>query len=110
MSPVLAYFIVDSTEEGIDRAEEMVMFHGMGHSAVIHAMMKISIQKYAATMKAKRLIVNFRHHTVQSVTFIIQICRHKFTLGCGSYGGNSVSGNVITVNLINQKESGCRGE
>ncbi len=35
LSPVLAYFIVDSTEEGIDRAEEKVMFHGMGHSACL---------------------------------------------------------------------------
>ena len=58
LSPVLAYFIVDSTEEGIDRAEEMVMFHGMGHSAVIHANDEDVIQKYAATMKASRLIVN----------------------------------------------------
>lgn len=53
LSPVLAYFIVDSTEEGIDRAEEMVMFHGMGHSAVIHANDEDVIQKYAATNESK---------------------------------------------------------
>lgn len=102
LSPVLAYFIVDSTEEGIDRAEEMVMFHGMGHSAVIHANDKDVIQKYAATMKASRLIVN-SPSSHGAIGDIYNTNMPSLTLGCGSYGGNSVSGNVTTVNLINQK-------
>ena len=101
LSPVLAYFIVDSTEEGIDRAEEMVMFHGMGHSAVIHANDDV-IQKYAATMKASRLIVN-SPSSHGAIGDIYNTNMPSLTLGCGSYGGNSVSGNVTTVNLINQK-------
>ena len=101
-SPVLAYFIVDSTEEGIDRAEEMVMFHGMGHSAVIHANDEDVIQKYAATMKASRLIVN-SPSSHGAIGDIYNTNMPSLTLGCGSYGGNSVSGNVTTVNLINQK-------
>ena len=102
LSPVLAYFIVDSTEEGIDRAEEMVMFHGMGHSAVIHANDEDVIQKYAATMKASRLIVN-SPSSHGAIGDIYNTNMPTLTLGCGSYGGNSVSGNVTTVNLINQK-------
>ena len=102
LSPVLAYFIVDSTEEGIDRAEEMVMFHGMGHSAVIHANDEDVIQKYAATMKASRLIVNLPS-SHGAIGDIYNTNMPSLTLGCGSYGGNSVSGNVTTVNLINQK-------
>ena len=102
LSPVLAYFIVDSTEEGIDRAEEMVMFHGMGHSAVIHANDEDVIQKYAATMKASRLIVN-SPSSHGAIGDIDNTNMPSLTLGCGSYGGNSVSGNVTTVNLINQK-------
>lgn len=102
LSPVLAYFIVDSTEEGIDRAEEMVMFHGMGHSAVIHANDEDVIQKYAATMKASRLIVN-SPSSHGAIGDIYNTNMPSLTLGCGSYGGNSVSGNVTTVNLINQK-------
>ena len=102
LSPVLAYFIVDSTEEGIDRAEEMVMFHGMGHSAVIHANDEDVIQKYAATMKASRLIVN-SPSSHGAIGEIYNTNMPSLTLGCGSYGGNSVSGNVTTVNLINQK-------
>ena len=102
LSPVLAYFIVDSTEEGIDKAEEMVMFHGMGHSAVIHANDEDVIQKYAATMKASRLIVN-SPSSHGAIGDIYNTNMPSLTLGCGSYGGNSVSGNVTTVNLINQK-------
>ena len=102
LSPVLAYFIVDSTEEGIDRAEEMVMFHGMGHSAVIHANDEDVIQKYAVTMKASRLIVN-SPSSHGAIGDIYNTNMPSLTLGCGSYGGNSVSGNVTTVNLINQK-------
>ena len=102
LSPVLAYFIVDSTEEGIDRAEEMVMFHGMVHSAVIHANDEDVIQKYAATMKASRLIVN-SPSSHGAIGDIYNTNMPSLTLGCGSYGGNSVSGNVTTVNLINQK-------
>ena len=102
LRPVLAYFIVDSTEEGIDRAEEMVMFHGMGHSAVIHANDEDVIQKYAATMKASRLIVN-SPSSHGAIGDIYNTNMPSLTLGCGSYGGNSVSGNVTTVNLINQK-------
>ena len=102
LSPVLAYFIVDSTEDRIDRAEEMVMFHGMGHSAVIHANDEDVIQKYAATMKASRLIVN-SPSSHGAIGDIYNTNMPSLTLGCGSYGGNSVSGNVTTVNLINQK-------
>ena len=102
LSPVLAYFIVDSTEEGIDRAEEMVMFHGMGHSAVIHANDEDVIQKYAATMKASRLIVN-SPSSHGAIGDIYNTNMPSLTLGCGSYGGNSVRGNVTTVKLINKK-------
>ncbi len=102
LSPVLAYFIVDSTEEGIDRAEEMVMFHGMGHSAVIHANDEEVINKFAQTMKASRLIVN-SPSSHGAIGDIYNTNMPSLTLGCGSYGGNSVSGNVTTINLINQK-------
>ncbi len=102
LSPVLAYFVVDGAEQGIERAEEMVMFHGMGHSAVIHANDDEIIDKFAKTMKASRLIVN-SPSSHGAIGDIYNTNMPSLTLGCGSYGGNSVSGNVTTVNLINQK-------
>lgn len=102
LSPVLAYFIVNSEDEGIDRSEEMVMFHGMGHSAVIHAKDEAVIKKFADVMKASRLIVN-SPSSHGAIGDIYNTNMPSLTLGCGSYGGNSVSGNVTTINLINQK-------
>lgn len=102
LSPVLAYFIVEDADEGIERAEQMVMFHGMGHSAVIHANDDVVIQKFASTMKASRLIVN-SPSSHGAIGDIYNTNMPSLTLGCGSYGGNSVSGNVTTINLINQK-------
>lgn len=102
LSPVLAYFVVESEEEGIERSEEMVMFHGMGHSAVIHANDESVIKKFADTMKASRLIVN-SPSSHGAIGDIYNTNMPSLTLGCGSYGGNSVSGNVTTINLINQK-------
>ena len=102
LSPVLAYIVVDSEDEGINMAEKMVKFYGMGHTAVIHAREKTVIEKYAATMKASRLIVN-SPSSHGAIGDIYNTNMPSLTLGCGSYGGNSVSGNVTTVNLINQK-------
>lgn len=102
LSPVLAYIKVNSAEEGIKRAEEMVMFNGMGHSAVIHANDKEIINKFASKMQASRLIVN-SPSTHGAIGDIYNTNMPSLTLGCGSYGGNSVSGNITTINLINQK-------
>ncbi len=102
LSPVLAYFIVDSEEEGLERAEEMLCFGGKGHSAVIHANDEEVIQRYSDKMIASRLIVN-SPSSHGAIGDIYNTNMPSLTLGCGSYGGNSVSGNVTTVNLINRK-------
>lgn len=102
LSPVLAYITVSSAEEGIKRAEETVMFNGMGHSAVIHSRNAEVVNKFAAALKASRLIVN-SPSTHGAIGDIYNTIMPSLTLGCGSYGGNSVSGNVSAINLINQK-------
>lgn len=102
LSPVLAYYVAKNADEGIRRAEEMVEFNGMGHSAVIHAKDNDVIERYANTMKASRLIVN-SPSSHGAIGDIYNTNMPSLTLGCGSYGGNSVSGNVTTINLINKK-------
>lgn len=102
LSPVLAYFVVENAEEGIKRAEQMLEFGGMGHSAVIHAADEAVIDAYAKAMKASRLIVN-SPSSHGAIGDIYNTNMPSLTLGCGSYGGNSVSGNVTVVNLINRK-------
>lgn len=102
LSPVLAYYVVDNAKEGIRRAEEMLEFGGMGHSAVIHATDETVIEQYAEAMKASRLIVN-SPSSHGAIGDIYNTNMPSLTLGCGSYGHNSVSGNVTVRNLINTK-------
>ena len=102
LSPVLAYMIAETPEEGLELSEKMIKFHGMGHSAVIHAKDENIINEFADRMKAGRLIVN-SPSAHGAIGDIYNTNMPSLTLGCGSYGGNSVSGNVTTVNLINQK-------
>ena len=102
LSPVLAYFVVDSEDMAIERAEQMLEFHGLGHSAVIHAKDEDIIQRYSNAMKASRLIVN-SPSSHGAIGDIYNTNMPSLTLGCGSYGGNSVSGNITTSNLINRK-------
>ncbi len=102
LSPVLAYITVNSADEGIAKAEETVMFHGMGHSAVIHARDEEVIRKFSDVLKASRIIVN-SPSSHGAIGDIYNTNMPSLTLGCGSYGGNSVSGNITTMNLINRK-------
>lgn len=102
LSPVLGYMIADTAEQGIDLAERMVEFNGMGHSAVIHASDENVIDAYSLRMKASRVIVN-SPASHGAIGDLYNANTPSLTLGCGSYGGNSISTNVSTLNLINQK-------
>ena len=102
LSPVLAYMIAKSPKEGIDLAEQMVEFGGMGHSAVIHATDKDVLDAFAARLKVGRLIQN-SPSSHGGIGDIYNTTTPSLMLGCGSYGHNSVMGNVSAVNLLNVK-------
>ena len=102
LSPVLALYIVDGYLEGIKRAEEMVAFGGMGHSAVIHSEDEKVIELFSERIKAGRLIVN-SPSTHGAIGDIYNTNMPSLTLGCGSFGHNSTTSNVSAVNLINKK-------
>lgn len=102
LSPVLAYFVVDSLRQGFDCANRMLELGGLGHSAVIHTGdMKIA-DDYGVAMRVGRIIVN-SPSSQGAIGDIYNTNTPSLTLGCGSYGKNSVSQNVTTVNLINKK-------
>lgn len=107
LSPVLAAYKVNNAEEGIDRAEEMLEFGGLGHSAVIHSNNQDVIDAFGARMKAGRIIVN-APSSQGAIGDIYNAYIPSLTLGCGSYGGNSVSTNVGAANLINVKKMARR--
>ena len=102
LSPVLTYYIVKDETEGIDLAERLLEFGGLGHSAVIHSENKETILKFSETMKAGRIIVN-SPSTHGAIGDIYNTNMPSLTLGCGSFGGNSTTANVSSVNLINVK-------
>jgi acetaldehyde dehydrogenase/alcohol dehydrogenase len=102
LSPVLAYYVVNNEEEGIDLAEKLIEFGGLGHSAVIHSENKETIEKFAERVKAGRIIVN-SPSTHGAIGDIYNTNMPSLTLGCGTFGGNSTTANVSSVNLINIK-------
>lgn len=103
LSPVLACYKVKSLEEGLKRAEEMLEFGGLGHSAVLHSTNDEVIRKFGARMKAGRIIVN-APSSQGAIGDIYNAYLPSLTLGCGTFGGNSVSTNVGAIHLVNIKK------
>ncbi len=103
LSPVLAYYVVEGPDEGIVLAEKLIEFGGMGHSAVIHSEDDETILKFSETVKAGRIIVN-SPSTHGAIGDIYNTNMPSLTLGCGTFGGNSTTANVSSVNLINVKK------
>ena len=102
LSPVLTYYIVENFEEALDKAERLLEFGGLGHSAVIHSEDREKILEFSEKMKAGRIIVN-SPSTHGAIGDIYNTNMPSLTLGCGSFGGNSTTANVSSVNLINIK-------
>ena len=102
LSPVLAYYVVNSVDEGIERAEQMLEFGGLGHSAVVHTNDDEVVKKFESQMKASRILVN-SPSSHGAIGDIYNTNMPSLTLGCGSYGNNSTTQNVSTSNLINVK-------
>ena len=102
LSPVLAYYVVKDSKEGIDLAEKLIEFGGMGHSAVIHSEDENVIQEFSKKVKVGRIIVN-SPSTHGASGDIYNTNMRSLTLGCGTFGGNSTTSNVSSVNLINIK-------
>ncbi|MBP2581151.1 acetaldehyde dehydrogenase/alcohol dehydrogenase [Streptomyces sp. PvR006] len=107
LSPVLAALKADSTEHGLELSARMVAFHGLGHSAAIHTEDEELAEEFGRRVKAVRVIVN-APSTFGGIGDVYNSFLPSLTLGCGSYGHNSVSDNVTAVNLINVKRIGRR--
>ena len=102
LSPVLTYYITENYEEALDKAESLLEFGGIGHTAVIHSEDRDKILEFSEKMKAGRIIVN-SPSTHGGIGDIYNTNMPSLTLGCGSFGGNSTTANISSVNLINVK-------
>jgi len=113
LSPVLAMYKAKTFEEALDKADVLVADGGYGHTSSIYLNEVTEGEKldaFAARMKTCRILVN----TPSSQGGIGDLYNFKLapslTLGCGSWGGNSVSENVGVKHLINIKTVAERRE
>ncbi|MBF0780815.1 bifunctional acetaldehyde-CoA/alcohol dehydrogenase [Granulicatella sp. 19428wC4_WM01] len=107
LSPVLALIKAESREDGLTKAEQMVEFHGLGHSAAIHTNDEQLAKEFGTRVKAIRVIWN-APSTFGGIGDVYNAFIPSLTLGCGSYGRNSVGDNVSALNLLNIKKVGRR--
>ncbi|WP_314687842.1 bifunctional acetaldehyde-CoA/alcohol dehydrogenase [uncultured Bifidobacterium sp.] len=101
LAPVQAVLSAEDKEQGFEMCEKMLR-HGAGHTAAIHTNDRDLVREYGLRMHACRIIWN-QPSSLGGIGDIYNAIAPSLTLGCGSYGGNSVSGNVQAVNLINIK-------
>ncbi len=107
LSPVLAMIKSNSKEEGFRYSKQMVEFNGLGHSAAIHTASHELEVEFGDFIPAIRIICN-SPSTFGGIGNVYNSFIPSLTLGCGSYGRNSVAGNIGPLNLLNVKKVGRR--
>ena len=107
LSPILAVMKAENTEDGLTKASQMVEFNGLGHSAAIHTRDADLSKEFGRRVKAIRVIWN-APSTFGGIGDVYNAFIPSLTLGCGSYGKNSVGDNVSAMNLLNIKKVGRR--
>ena len=102
LSPVLAMLKAENTEHGLELCEQMLRLNGEGHTAVLHSEDEELQLAFGLRMNACRILIN-SPAAQGGIGDIYNEMIPSLTLGCGSYGKNSVSKNVTALNLINTK-------
>ena len=112
LSPVLGMYKAEDFDDALAKAERLVADGGYGHTSSLYVNVneKEKIAKHAQAMKTCRILIN----TPSSQGGIGDLYNFELapalTLGCGTWGGNSVSGNVGPMNLLNIKSVAERRE
>jgi len=112
LSPVLALYSAKNYEDAVQKAVSLVNFGGKGHTSVLYTspINKDRIEKFGNLLKTGRVLIN----TPSSQGAIGDLFNFRLepslTLGCGSWGGNSVSENVGVKHLVNIKTVAERRE
>lgn len=113
LSPVLGMYKANSFEEALVKAERLVELGGFGHTSVLYtdtSKCKDRVEKFGATMKTGRTIINMPAAQGAIGDIYNFKLAPSLTLGCGSWGGNSVSENVGVKHLLNIKNVAERRE
>ena len=113
LSPLLAMYRANDFEDAMDKAEALVTLGGIGHTSGLYTDQDTQVERvktFGFRMKTARILIN----TPASQGGIGDLYNFKLapslTLGCGSWGGNSISENVGPSHLINKKMVAKRAE
>lgn len=112
LSPVMAMYKAKTFDEAIEKAEVLVADGGYGHTASLYINLneKEKMAKHAAAMKTCRIVINTPSSHGGIGDLYNFMLTPSLTLGCGSWGGNSVSENVGVKHLLNIKTVAERRE
>ncbi|MBI4850797.1 MAG: aldehyde dehydrogenase family protein [Acidobacteria bacterium] len=101
LSPILAYYTVETWQEGSNLCQEILRYGGMGHTIGIHSQNRDVIRQFGIAQPASRIIVN--SPTTHGAIGLTTNLPPSMTLGCGSWGGNVTSDNISPIHLMDIK-------
>lgn len=112
LSPCLALYSCEDFEDGLDKARRLVEFGGFGHTSVLYTDQQNQdrIDRYSDVVKTGRILVNMPSSQGAIGDIYNFRLEPSLTLGCGSWGGNSISENVGVKHLLNIKTVAERRE
>jgi acyl-CoA reductase-like NAD-dependent aldehyde dehydrogenase len=101
LAPVCSLFTVDGDDEAIALCRRLLSYEGAGHTAVVHTSDEERIARFAEEIPVGRILVNVP--ATMGFCGVVTGLTPAFTLGCGTFGGNSTTDNVSYQNLQNIK-------
>ncbi|MDD3224461.1 MAG: bifunctional acetaldehyde-CoA/alcohol dehydrogenase [Clostridium sp.] len=113
LSPVLALYKVKDFNEALKKAERLVKLGGSGHTSSLYIDSRRcsdKVEKFSLAMKTSRTFINMPSAQGASGDLYNFAIAPSFTLGCGSWGGNSISQNIEPKHLLNIKRVAERRE
>ena len=113
LSPVLAMYKATTFEEALDKADRLIELGGMGHTSILYTDQIVNRERvlvFGERMKTARTLINMPAAQGAIGDLYNFKLAPSLTLGCGSWGGNSVSENVGPKHLINVKSIAERRE
>ncbi|MBQ6820754.1 MAG: bifunctional acetaldehyde-CoA/alcohol dehydrogenase [Clostridium sp.] len=113
LSPILAMYKAKSYEEALDKAARLIELGGMGHTSILYTdqiKCREKILQFGERMKTARTLINMPASQGAIGDIFNFRLAPSLTLGCGSWGGNSISENVGPKHLINVKSIAERRE
>ena len=101
LSPVLAFYVVNDCQGGMDACRRLLEFGGLGHTLAVHATDEHVIREFALRMPASRILINTptTHGSVGDSANL----EPSLSLGCGTWGGNITTDNISVMHLLNIK-------